>query len=222
MNLSDEEKRELLEFLYRFYYAWFTNNDGVLEDEARDAYRDIHALIEAPPPKYTMCENCLDDLEDEDNKFCYDDKCWQKLLDDCEAAEADLKKARPRVDEKFITEWAFNLAEEAEPSEGRKLKYATWQAFIRAMLQEAGVEIKEEERPIQYRCEGCGATFRQRLFTHGRSVIGKDGHSTEVGCGPITKVEEANPANNPDKVSGKEGDMQNATNNVANRIREKT
>ena len=159
MNLSDEEKRELLEFLYRFYYAWFTNNDGVLEDEARDAYRDIHALIEAPPPKYTMCENCLDDLEDEDNKFCYDDKCWQKLLDDCEAAEADLKKVRSTVNERCNCENYRWL--------DKQLK------SVAVFMWSHNQEPRENRGPFKF-CPYCG------------------------------KGVEINPANNPDKVSGKE------------------
>jgi DNA-directed RNA polymerase subunit M/transcription elongation factor TFIIS len=47
------------------------------------------------------------------------------------------------------------------------------------------------------------------------------GHMERVEPRPF-KAYNVKEIDSPDKMSGKEGDMQNATNNVANRIREKT
>jgi len=45
-----------------------------------------------------------------------------------------------------------------------------------------------EEKPKQYRCEGCGREFDKKLFSHSRAEMGKDGNPVEVECGPITEV----------------------------------
>jgi len=96
MNLTDEEKQELLEWLDEIKVVFSGNTiRWTLKDIKME--NQIRALIEAPPPKHIMCESCLDDLEDYVWVYC--DKCWQKLLDDWKAAVADLKKVGPKKQE---------------------------------------------------------------------------------------------------------------------------
>jgi hypothetical protein len=59
----NDEKRELLDWL-KSWYAGIVPTDKIYDRPGEDAYNKLRALIEAPPPKHTQCENCLDDLED--------------------------------------------------------------------------------------------------------------------------------------------------------------
>jgi len=127
--MTDDEKRELLDRIARWKLEFgFRGEDWT--DADQQVYSKLRALINAPPPKHTQCENCLDDLEDYVWVYC--DKCWQKLL-------TDLKKARPVVDEKFIAEWAEGIWADSN------LGVMQVQYLLKAALQEAGVRIKGEK-----------------------------------------------------------------------------
>ena len=124
--MTNDEKKELLERLeawagcYRGY-SWRNEDDLILDK--------LRALIAAPPPKHTMCENCLDDLEDYVWVYC--DDCWQALL-------ADLEKARPMVDE-LLEYWGTVDVH-------RKI-CDTDLGWYMGKLKEAGVEINPDKNP---------------------------------------------------------------------------
>jgi len=136
--MTDDEKRELIERLklWRDLLEEDCNWLG-LDDEP---FNKIIVLIAAPPPKHTMCENCLDDLELYNWVYC--DKCWQGLCADADkliVKNRELKQARPQVDEKFIEKYAEEIF-----SDIYRPLFPLY-AILKRMLQEANVEIKEEK-----------------------------------------------------------------------------
>ena len=129
--MTNDEKRELLDWL-KSWYAGIVPTDKIYDRPGEDAYNKLRALIEAPPPKHTQCENCLDDLED--YVWVYYDKCWQKLL-------ADLKKARPMVSGEFLRQLAGELSTHNFSNQHPEVPYK----ILLRRFQAAGVEIKEEK-----------------------------------------------------------------------------
>ena len=132
--MTNDEKKELLERLeawagcYRGY-SWRNEDDLILDK--------LRALIAAPPPKHTMCENCLDDLEDYVWVYC--DDCWQALCTEANqliVKNRELKKSRQTVDE-LLKYWGTVDVH-------RKICDTDLGWYI-GKLQEAGVEIKEEK-----------------------------------------------------------------------------
>jgi len=136
--MTNDEKKELLERLeawagcYRGY-SWRNEDDLILDK--------LRALIAAPPPKHTMCENCLDDLEDYVWVYC--DKCWQALCTEANqliVKNRELKKSRPKVDEKVVEDWEQVIwAWRGDKGDGVALRNV-----LTDMLKEAGVEISPD------------------------------------------------------------------------------
>jgi len=74
----------------------------------------------------------------------------------------------------------------ADVQNQRTLKQADIDAIRDLILGHAAKEEKEEP-PKHYRCEGCGREFDEKLFSHSRAEMGKDGYPIEVECGPISE-----------------------------------
>ena len=131
------EKRELLEELQYLIDCTGDCESDAADPALKEAIKKIRSLIETPPPKHTQCENCLDDLDKEENKFAYCDKCWQDLL-------ADLKKARPKVSIKEIDEWIngiFILPIEDRTTEKVIAMREANRNYLVRQLRSKGVEI---------------------------------------------------------------------------------
>jgi hypothetical protein len=60
--MTDDEKRELLETIRDWARGFAQNYPWTEHDKA--ILKELQISIEQDRPKYTMCENCLDDLED--------------------------------------------------------------------------------------------------------------------------------------------------------------
>ena len=130
------EKRELLEWLDNMFELPVSET-GYPCKHHRTMIDKLRALIEAPPPKHTQCENCLDDLEDYVWVYC--DKCWQALCTEANqliVKNRELKKSRQTVDE-LLKYWGTVDVH-------RKICDTDLGWYI-GKLQEAGVEIKEEK-----------------------------------------------------------------------------
>jgi len=134
------EKRELLEWLDNMFELPVSET-GYPCKHHRTMIDKLRALIEAPPPKHTQCENCLDDLEDYVWVYC--DKCWQALCTEANqliVKNRELKKSRPKVDEKVVEDWEQVIwAWRGDKGDGVALRNV-----LTDMLKEAGVEISPD------------------------------------------------------------------------------